>query len=107
MTDSVKFFKSLVCSRTTDSVSKSFAVSTALRSVLLSCLGKLSFTLSFLKMYYLITKGDLYLSSPRAQGSTDGYVFSDYSRRWRIYSSNLAQLIAGDIHGANVVPVGD
>ena len=45
-------------------------------------------------MYYLITKGDLYLSSPRAQGSTDGHVFSDYSRRWRIYSSNLAQLIA-------------
>ncbi len=66
-------------------------------------------------MYYLVTKGDLYLTSPRAQCATGGfasqharpYVFGDYSRRWRIYSSKLAQLIASDIHGANVVPVGD
>jgi len=61
-------------------------------------------------MHYLITQGDLYLTSPRARCATGGfvdhharpYVFGDYSRRWRIYSSKLAVLIASDIDGADI-----
>jgi len=56
-------------------------------------------------MYYIITKGDLYLQSPRVSGSQFFDVFADSSRQWRIYSKRLAQLIAGDIAGAEVIAV--
>ena len=59
-------------------------------------------------MHYLITKvgADLdnrYLQSPRASGSQFSRDFGDFSRRWKIHSKQLAQLIAGDHQNVNIL----
>jgi hypothetical protein len=59
-------------------------------------------------MYYLITKvgADLdnrYLQSPRVSGSQFSNDFGDSSRKWRIYSKRLAQLIASDLQNVLIL----
>jgi hypothetical protein len=59
-------------------------------------------------MHFLITKvgADLdnrFLQSPRVSGSQFSNVFSDSSRKWKIHSKRLAQLIASDLQNVRIL----